>query len=178
MFVHLKILNFSKGILIAIKNSEKINKYFWVFSSKKRICRYFFGNIYFKVVSNILFIKSKNISLVMLYLKLLSFFFSGVQKEYNFFIELRGTGFKFEFFNFFLKLKLGFSHDIKIKIYNSIKLILVKPTLLNIKHVDFQYLTEFCSKLKFLKKLDSYKGKGVCFKFDKKLLKEGKKVQN
>lgn len=114
----------------------------------------------------------------MLYLKLLSFFFSGVQKEYNFFMELRGTGFKFEFLNSDLKLKLGFSHDIQVKIYKGIKLILVKPTLLNIKGINFQYLTEFCSRLKFLKKLDSYKGKGICFKFDKKLLKEGKKVQN
>lgn len=125
-----------------------------------------------------LFIKSKNIALVSLYLKLLSFFFNGVQKEYNFFMELRGTGFKFELVNSFLRLKLGFSHDIKIKIFSGIKLILIKPNLLNIKHVDFQYLTEFCSKLKFLKKLDVYKGKGLCFKFDKKLLKEGKKVQH
>ena len=99
-----------------------------------------------------LFIKSKNIALVSLYLKLLSFFFNGVQKEYNFFMELRGTGFKFELVNSFLRLKLGFSHDIKIKIFSGIKLILIKPNLLNIKHVDFQYLTEFCSKLKFLKK--------------------------
>lgn len=65
----------------------------------------------------------------------------------------------------------------KIKISGGLTALLRKPTLLYVYTFDYQYLREFCSRLKFYKKLDSYKGKGVCFRDEIKLLKEGKKAQ-
>jgi ribosomal protein L6P/L9E len=58
-----------------------------------------------------------------------------------------------------------------------LNILLFKSNLLSIQAFDYQYLNEFCSVLRFYKKLDSYKGKGICFRHEFKFLKEGKKAQ-
>ena len=74
-----------------------------------------------------------------------------------------------------MRLKLGFSHLVFIKIPNYINIFMPKKTLLVIKCIDDQLLKEFCSKLFSLKSPDAYKGKGILFKSQKLTLKEGKK---
>ena len=96
----------------------------------------------------------------------------------NFVIRLTfvGVGFRIEAISQdFIKLKLGFSHLVFIKIPSYINIFMPKKTLLVIKCVDDQLLKEFCSKLFSLKSPDAYKGKGILFKNQILTLKEGKK---
>ncbi len=90
---------------------------------------------------------------------------------------MRGTGFKFELIDNLLLLRLGFSHFIKTQILTGVQLVVLKPNLVLLKSFDFQLLTKVCASIKLYKPLDSYKGKGLCFKGTVKLLKEGKKTQ-
>lgn len=91
---------------------------------------------------------------------------------------MRGTGFKFELQNTTLFLKLGFSHIIQKTIPAGIILYLLKSNLISLKSFDLQYVKEFCFNLKTLRLLDSYKGKGICFKQELPILKVGKKIQH
>jgi large subunit ribosomal protein L6 len=71
-----------------------------------------------------------------------------------------GVGFRVESIeNSFIKLKLGFSHFVFVKI---------PPYILVL-------LKEFCSKICFFRVPDVYKGKGILYKNQQLTLKEGKK---
>ena len=74
-----------------------------------------------------------------------------------------------------IKLKLGFSHFVFIKIPSQVKVFSPKKTLLVLKSLDDQLLKQFCVKICSFKLPDTYKGKGVIFKNQILILKEGKK---
>jgi large subunit ribosomal protein L6 len=87
-----------------------------------------------------------------------------------------GVGFRVESVeNRILKLKLGFSHFIFIKIPTYIELATPKKTIIVLKCTDDQILNEFALKIRSFKLPDVYKGKGILFKNQILILKEGKK---
>jgi len=75
----------------------------------------------------------------------------------------------------FLKLKLGFSHFVYVKIPPHINIVSPKKNLLVLKSIDEQLLKEFCSKLCAFKAPNIYKGKGVLYKNQVLIIKETKK---
>jgi large subunit ribosomal protein L6 len=87
-----------------------------------------------------------------------------------------GIGFRVESFEKgFIKLKLGFSHFVFIKVPAYIQVSVPKKTLLVFKCSDEQLLKEYCSKICSFKVPDAYKGKGIVYKNQILVLKEGKK---
>ena len=74
-----------------------------------------------------------------------------------------------------LNLQLGYSHDINFDIPEGIKIVVEKQTTLKITGVDKQQVGAVASKLKTLRKIEPYKGKGVREKGQYVLKKEGKK---
>jgi large subunit ribosomal protein L6 len=87
-----------------------------------------------------------------------------------------GVGFRVESVeNNVIKLKLGFSHFVFIKIPSFIKIFVPKKTRLIIKSCNHQILKEFSAKICSFKFPDVYKGKGILIKNQKLILKEGKK---
>lgn len=73
-----------------------------------------------------------------------------------------------------LVLKIGFSRDLSIKIPFSVKVVVLKPTLLLFKSLDKNKLNQFVASLRSLKVPDSYKGKGLRYMEEKIVLKLGK----
>jgi large subunit ribosomal protein L6 len=87
-----------------------------------------------------------------------------------------GVGFRVEALEKdFIKLKLGFSHFVFIKIPKYMQVVSPKKTRLVLKSIDEQLLKEFSSKICSFKLPDSYKGKGILYKNQILVLKEGKK---
>jgi len=87
-----------------------------------------------------------------------------------------GVGFRVESIEKdFIKLKLGFSHFVFIKIPKYIEVCSPKKTRLVLKSIDEQLLKEFAAKICSFKLPDSYKGKGILYKNQIMILKEGKK---
>jgi len=131
-------------------------------------------NLSFLLQQNLIYTKRK-----MLY----SSFFRSFQKaligvHLGFVVRLVfvGVGFRVEAFEKdFIKLKLGFSHFIFIKIPKHIKVFSQKKTRLVLKSMDQQLLKEFSSKICSFKLPDTYKGKGILYKNQILILKEGKK---
>jgi len=87
-----------------------------------------------------------------------------------------GVGFRVESLEQnFLKLKIGFSHLIFIKIPKNVSVVAPKKTLLVLKSLDKQVLYEFAARIRSYKLPDIYKGKGILLKNQIIRLKEGKK---
>ena len=90
-------------------------------------------------------------------------------------LELVGVGYRAALKGNQLNLQLGYSHDINYDIPEGIKIAVEKQTTLKITGSDKQQVGSVVSKLKTLRKIEPYKGKGVREKGQYVLKKEGKK---
>ena len=90
-------------------------------------------------------------------------------------LELVGVGYRAAIKGNQLNLQLGYSHDINFDIPEGIKIAVEKQTTLKIAGSDKQQVGAVASKLKTLRKIEPYKGKGVREKGQHVLKKEGKK---
>ena len=96
---------------------------------------------------------------------------SGYEKT----LELVGVGYRAALKGNKLNLQLGYSHDIDFDIPDGIKIAVEKQTTLKITGADKQQIGALASKLKTLRKIEPYKGKGIREKGQHILKKEGKK---
>lgn len=113
-------------------------------------------------------------SILNLYNKLIKIKIKGVLQGFKLNLILKGIGFKAFVENNQLILKLGFSHNITIKIPSTIKVISQSNNLI-FSSIDFIKLTQFVHYVRNYKKPEPYKGKGLLLKNENILKKEGKK---
>mgnify|MGYP001435735888 CR=1 FL=1 len=99
----------------------------------------------------------------------------GSSKGYEKVLELVGVGYRAALKGNQLNLQLGYSHDINFDIPEGIKIVVEKQTTLKITGADKQQVGSVASKIKTLRKIEPYKGKGVREKGQYILKKEGKK---
>ena len=99
----------------------------------------------------------------------------GSSMGYEKILELVGVGYRAALKGNKLNLQLGYSHDIDFDIPDGIKIAVEKQTTLKITGSDKQKVGSVASKLKTLRKIEPYKGKGVREKGQYVLKKEGKK---
>ena len=99
----------------------------------------------------------------------------GASKGYEKILELSGVGYRAALKGNILNLQLGFSHDINFDIPEGIKIAVEKQTTLKITGSDKQLVGEVASKIKTLRKIEPYKGKGIKEQGQYILRKEGKK---
>tara|TARA_Y100000591_G_scaffold256491_1_gene228456 strand:+ start:19 stop:558 length:540 start_codon:yes stop_codon:yes gene_type:complete len=99
----------------------------------------------------------------------------GSSKGYEKTLELIGVGYRAALKGKQLNLQLGYSHDIDFDIPDGIKITVEKQTILKISGFDKQQVGSVVSKLKTLRKIEPYKGKGIREKGQYVLKKEGKK---
>jgi len=99
----------------------------------------------------------------------------GSSKGYEKTLELIGVGYRAALKGTQLNLQLGYSHDINFDIPNGIKIVVEKQTTLKISGMDKQQVGAVVSKIKTLRKIEPYKGKGIREKGQYVLKKEGKK---
>ena len=99
----------------------------------------------------------------------------GSSVGYEKILELVGVGYRAALKGNKLNLQLGYSHDINFDIPEGIKILVEKQTTLKITGPDKQQVGEIVSKIKTLRKIEPYKGKGIREKGQYVLKKEGKK---
>jgi len=75
-----------------------------------------------------------------------------------------------------IKFKLGYSHDIFIKVFNNTDINLYKSNILFISGNSFQDVSKLTSLIRNYKLPEPYKGKGILYENEIINLKEGKKV--
>ena len=99
----------------------------------------------------------------------------GSSTGYEKILELVGVGYRASIKGSQLNLQLGYSHDINFDIPDGIKISVEKQTTLKISGSDKQLVGLVTSKIKTLRKIEPYKGKGIREKGQYILKKEGKK---
>ena len=99
----------------------------------------------------------------------------GVTRGFLINLRIVGIGNKATLENQTLTFKLGFSHDIKYQVSNSLRVFLLEPTLICLYGIEKNQITETAAKIKNLKLPESYKGKGVRLSEEIILLKQGKR---
>ena len=99
----------------------------------------------------------------------------GSSKGYEKILELVGVGYRAALKGKQLNLQLGYSHDIDFDIPEGIKINVEKQTTLKISGFDKQLVGSIASKIKTLRKIEPYKGKGIREKGQYVLKKEEKK---
>ena len=99
----------------------------------------------------------------------------GSSEGYEKTLELIGVGYRAALKGKQLNLQLGYSHDINFDIPDGVKIAVEKQTVLKISGSDKQLVGLVASKIKSLRKIEPYKGKGIREKGQYILKKEGKK---
>lgn len=165
-----KKIKISKPIKITIEK-ESIQISANNYSNNQRI-----SNL-IKLTNNVdyLILESKNKTLLGLYYSILKKKLQGSVQKFKKILVLNGLGFKVFKENEQLIFKLGYSHDVIVKIPSDINVKILKSNQFILYSSDWEKLTQFCADLKKLKKINPYKGKGLLFKNETIKLKEGKK---
>ena len=102
----------------------------------------------------------------------------GVTTGYAETLEISGVGFRAAMKGKNLNLQLGYSHDIDFPIPQGITIALDGPkkdTIINISGIDKQQVGQVAAVIRSFKKPEPYQGKGVKYKSETILRKEGKK---
>ena len=102
-----------------------------------------------------------------LYRALINNMVTGVSVGYKKELELVGVGYRAENNGQVLKLSLGFSHDIYVKLPKEVKLETKsernKNPLIVLESCDKELLGLICAKIRTFRKPEPYKGKGIKF---------------
>lgn len=172
------------------KQIIKVNNLFLLISVLDLKTKINYLNIFYNTKYKILFL-SKNIlsfpSFFSLYLfsnklNILNIYIKNIESkilefyiEYKLRIEFIGTGYKFFIKNKFLYFILGYSHLVKIKLPSSCNIYLDNNgKLLTLIHYNKYILGNIFYIIKYCKKLNIYKGKGIKNIYDQLKLKLGK----
>jgi large subunit ribosomal protein L6 len=102
-----------------------------------------------------------------LYRALIANMVEGVSKGYKHQLELVGVGYKANAQANVLELSLGYSHNVFLAVPSEIKVVTVQekgqnPTII-LEGIDKQLIGQVAAKLKSLRKIEPYKGKGIRF---------------
>ena len=100
---------------------------------------------------------------------------TGVSKGFTRELEIVGVGYRAQVQAQYLKLELGFSHDVYYPIPEGITIQCDKPTSVKISGPDKQKVGQVAAEIRKMRPPEPYKGKGVKYANETILRKEGKK---
>jgi len=132
------------------------------------------GSLFYKSRRNTMIqFHNQRISLLYVYVKQ---WMIGCSVGFQNSLRLRGVGYKFTILPTKLTVQAGYSHLLHINLpYWRAILSNKKSTLIRIKANDLVILSTFLSGVRNLRKPDVYKGKGIRYRKDFVIKKEGKK---
>lgn len=99
----------------------------------------------------------------------------GVSKGFEKRLEIEGIGYRVALEGQDLTLKIGFSHQVKVKAPPGIKFAVDKNTII-ISGTDKEAVSQLASKIRKIQPPEPYKGKGIKYSGEVVKRKEGKKV--
>ena len=99
----------------------------------------------------------------------------GVSQGYQKELEISGVGYRAQVQGKNIQFQLGFSHDVTLPIPEGVTVTIDKNTQIVAKGADRNKLGQFCAEIRALKPPEPYKGKGIRYKTETILRKEGKK---
>ena len=98
----------------------------------------------------------------------------GVSEGYEKSMEIVGTGYRVTAKGTDLEFALGYSHPVLVKAPEGVSFTVETPTKFKVSGIDKQVVGETAAKIRKLRKLDPYKGKGVRYEGEVIRRKAGK----
>lgn len=98
----------------------------------------------------------------------------GVVKPYQKRLIIEGVGYKAEVQGQELVLTVGFSHPVRLTILDGLK-VTAEKNLVSIEGVDKELVGLFAGRVRLVKRVEPYKGKGIRYEDEVIRRKEGKK---
>ena len=99
----------------------------------------------------------------------------GISEGFKKDLEIQGVGYKAQAKGKTLELSLGFSHDVTYSIPDGIDIKTPQPTHIHITGNDIQRVGQVAAEIRAYRPPEPYKGKGVRYKGENIIRKEGKK---
>ena len=99
----------------------------------------------------------------------------GVTEGFTKNLEIQGVGYKVQAAGKSLKLALGFSHEVEYKLPEGIQAKCSSPTEIEITGIDKQLVGQVAAEIRKYRQPEPYKGKGIRYKGEYIIRKEGKK---
>jgi len=99
----------------------------------------------------------------------------GVSDGFRRELEIQGVGYRAQMQGKMLKLQLGFSHDVDFPVPEGISIECPSQVEIVVSGVDKQQVGQVASNIRNYRRPEPYKGKGVRYKGEFVLRKEGKK---
>ncbi|MGB3941910.1 MAG: 50S ribosomal protein L6 [Candidatus Manganitrophaceae bacterium] len=98
----------------------------------------------------------------------------GVTQGFEKILEISGVGFRAAVQGRILQLNLGYSHPIQFELPKGIDAVVDKQTTVTIKGVDRYLVGQVAAKIRAFREPEPYKGKGIKYRDEKIIRKEGK----
>ena len=99
----------------------------------------------------------------------------GVAKGFTYNMEITGVGYRASVQGKLLNLQLGHSHEINLPIPEGLAVKVEKNVSMEITGASKERIGQFCAEIRALRPPEPYKGKGIKYKDEVILRKEGKK---
>ena len=99
----------------------------------------------------------------------------GVSEGYSKTLEIIGVGYRASVQGNALNLQLGYSHDINYPIREGIEIKCENQTTIAVSGADKQAVGQVAAEIRAFRKPEPYKGKGIRYRGEQILRKEGKK---
>ena len=100
----------------------------------------------------------------------------GVKNGYTRGLEIYGVGYRFQPKGQELVISAGFSHPVIMKVPAGLEVEAVSNTEIILKGIDKILIGEFAANIRKVRKPEPYKGKGIRYKNEHIIRKEGKKA--
>jgi len=100
---------------------------------------------------------------------------TGVSEGFTYNLEIQGVGYRAAVQGKTLNLQLGFSHDINYPIPDGVSVAVDRNVAIEVKGTNKAVIGQFCSEVRAFRPPEPYKGKGVRYRDEYVMRKEGKK---
>jgi large subunit ribosomal protein L6 len=100
---------------------------------------------------------------------------TGVSEGFSKTLDITGVGYRASVQGKSLNLQLGFSHDINYPIPEGIEIKCENQTTIEVSGTDKQAVGQVAAEIRAFRKPEPYKGKGIRYRGEQILRKEGKK---
>ncbi len=99
----------------------------------------------------------------------------GVTEGYQKFLEIEGVGYRAELKGSTLVINVGFSHPVEIEVPADIT-VTVEKNVITVAGIDKERVGQFAANIRAVKPPEPYKGKGIRYRGEYIIRKQGKKA--
>ncbi len=171
-----KPIEIPAGVTVTIEENNLVT----VKGPKGELKNKFNENINIAQEDNTITISCENVELMPIFgttRALLNNMVVGVNSNFSKELQIVGVGYKAQLKGKAISLNLGYSHVIDMDIPEGINVELPNQTTIVVSGIDKQVVGEFAANIRAKRKPEPYKGKGVRYKDERIIRKEGKSAK-